>query len=95
MFLYALKRLAMPLFISILMMLIYPEFTYAEEDFESGRVAAGQAAEQRAAIAKRKERIKKEKAAEAAKKAAEAQQSQSAETPAPVAEGKQESPAAQ
>jgi hypothetical protein len=95
MFLYALKRMAMPLFLSMLMMLIYPELTYAEEDFESGRVAAGQAAEQRAAIAKRKERIKKEKAAEAAKKAAEAQQSQPAEISTPVAEGIQESPAAQ
>lgn len=80
------KRIALALFSSALIALCSPAISYAEDTYDTGDIASSRAAEQRAAIAKRKERIKKEKEAEAAKKAAEAQK---------PAEEQKEKPAAQ
>ncbi len=87
------KKIVLPLFFSLLMTLCCPGLTYAEESYDTGDVAASRAAEQRAAIAKRKERIRKEKEADA-QKAAETQQAQPAETQQPAQE-QAEKPAAQ
>lgn len=67
------KKITSALFLSIVFALGTPVLSQAEDNYDTGDVAASRAAEQRAAIAKRKERIKKEKAEAAAKKAAESQ----------------------
>ncbi len=82
----------MPLFLSVLTVPLTPTVSQAEP-YSTGDIASSKAEEQRAAIAKRKERIKKEKEAEA-KKAAETQQAQPAESQQPVVD-KTETPAAQ
>jgi hypothetical protein len=85
------KKMALLLSVCLISGLVLPELTLAESvnswGGDSGSIDAGKAATQRAAIAKRKERIKQEKEAEA-KKAAEAQQGQPAEE-------KKETPATQ
>ena len=92
MFNFKSKKNILPLFLSALTALFTPALTQAEP-YSTGDIASSKAEEQRAAIAKRKERIKKEKEAEA-KKAAETQQGQPAETQQPVGD-KKEAPAAQ
>jgi hypothetical protein len=76
------KKMALLLSVCLISGLVLSELTLAETvnswGGDSGSIDAGKAATQRAAIAKRKERIKQEKEAEA-QKAAEAQQGQLAE----------------
>lgn len=86
------KKITWSLFLSVLTLVLTPVLVQAEE-FETGRIAANRAAEQRAAIAKRKEERKKEKEAEAAK-AAQAQQAKPAEVQADPAAAPAEAPAA-
>jgi hypothetical protein len=76
------NKITLSLLFCGLFALLSPGLTQAEP-YETGDIAAGRAAEQRAAIAKRVERIKKEKEAEA-KKAAEAQQAKPAEAQQPA-----------
>jgi hypothetical protein len=86
------KKITLPLFLSVLLALLFPTLTLAEP-YGTGDIASTRAEEQRAAIAKRKERIKKEKE-EAAKKAAETQPGKPTEAPIPAGD-EQEKPAAQ
>jgi hypothetical protein len=86
------KKMTLPLFLSLLIALLAPVLTQAEP-YGTGDIASTRAEEQRAAIAKRKERIKKEKEAEA-KKAAEAPQAKPSEAQQP-SDGQKEEPAAQ
>jgi hypothetical protein len=79
----------LPFFLSLLTALFTPSLTLAEP-YSTGNIASSKAEEQRAAIAKRKERIKKEKEAEA-KKASETQQGQPTETQKPVVDKKETS----
>ncbi len=67
------KKITSALFLSIVFALGAPALSQAEDNYDTGDIAASRAAEQRAAIAKRKERIKKEKAEAAAKQAGETQ----------------------
>jgi len=85
------KKITFPFLLGLLITLLTPALTQAEETYGTGSIAATRAAEQRAAIAKRAEKRKKE--AEA-KKATEAQQGQPTESQYP-AEGEQEKQAAQ
>lgn len=86
------KKIVLSWFIGLLV-IVLPSLVQAEETYGTGDIASSRAAEQRAAIAKRKERIKKEKEAEA-KKTTEVQQVQPVETQQP-AEDQAEKPAAQ
>jgi len=79
MFNFKSKKIILASYFCVLSTLLFPALTQAELG-GSGSKAANQAEEQRAAIAKRKER--KEKEAEA-KKAAETQQAQPTETQQP------------
>jgi hypothetical protein len=83
------KKITFSLAISVLLTISYPALTQAEP-YGTGDIAAGKAAEQRAAIEKRKERIKKEKEAEA-KKTTEGQPT----TTQQPAQSQAEKPAAQ
>ncbi|MBK8817427.1 MAG: hypothetical protein IPN42_18945 [Methylococcaceae bacterium] len=71
MFHFKSKKIALSLLFSALTVILFSALTQAEETYGTGNIASSQAEQQRAAIAKRKERIKMEKEAEA-KKAAEA-----------------------
>ena len=83
------KKITLPLLISVLSVLFYPALTQAEP-YGTGDISATRAAEQRAALAKKAERRKQE--AEA-KKAVE-EQPVVAPAPTPT-EVQQEKPAAQ
>lgn len=87
MFMIKSKKVTLLLCFCALPVFVLPGLAQAES-YESGEISSSRAAEQRAANAKRKERIRKEKEAEAAKKSAEAQSQKPAETQAPVAEPK-------
>lgn len=85
------KKMALPIIISVLTTLMTPALTQAEP-YSTGDIASKRAEEQRAAIAKRAERKKKE--AEA-KKAAQAGQAKPAEATSPAeAPGAVQAPAA-
>ena len=75
MFHFKSKNILLPLIFSVLAAVLSPALSQAEETYGTGDIASSRAAEQRAAIAKRKERIRMEKEAEA-KKTDEAQKEQ-------------------
>jgi hypothetical protein len=86
------KKITLPLYFCMVSALLSPPLAQAEGGLGgSGRIAAGQAEEQRAA---KERKLEKKRQAAEAKKAAEAQQGQPAESQQPAAEQK-ETPAAQ
>lgn len=86
---FLLPKMTLPLVLALAVTLLTPALSQAEDTYGTGGIAARQAAEQKAAIAKKKERRKQE--AEA-KKHAEEQKGTATQTE-PAATPKEEAPA--
>lgn len=86
---FLLPKMTLPLALALAATLLMPTLTQAEDTYGTGSIASRQAAEQKAAIAKKKERRKQE--AEA-KKQAEEQKGTATQTE-PAAAPKEETPA--